>query len=82
MPTMTIRVTNAVFESANAGEFDTIDDAYQAAVISGLRIAADEVSAGAISAIVQVAVDLVGQNNAARGSVAVATARLMDARSA
>ena len=77
LPTMTIRVTNATFESASPGEFDSLDDAYRAPLRSGLEIAAGEVSAGSISSIVQVSVDLVGQIGAVRGAVAVSSARLL-----
>lgn len=75
---MTIRVVNSTFESASAGEFDTVDDAYRAAVISGLEIAASEVRTGLNSAVVEVAVDLVGQKGAARGAVAILTGRFSD----
>ena len=81
MPTMTIRVTNATFESAAPGDFDTLDEAYRAAVVAGLRIAADEVAAGAASSVVEVAVDLVGQEDAVRGAVAASTARLVSSTS-
>ena len=74
---MIIRVTNSIFESANAGEFETVDDAYRAALQSGLKIAAEEVATGKPSAIVQVAVDVVGRRAARRGSVAVSTADLL-----
>lgn len=79
---MTIRVTNATFESSSAGEFATMEDAYRTAIASGLDIATGEVSAGADVAIVQIAVDLVGRADAIRGSVAVSTARLMRADAA
>ena len=77
MPTMTIRVTNSTFESVAPGEFDELHDAYRAAVAAGLKIAADEVTAGATSSVVQIAVDLVGQRAAMLGAVAVSTARLL-----
>lgn len=77
MPNMTIRVTNATFESSAPGEFDTVEDAYRMAVASGIGIAAGEVSAGAISSVVEIAVDVVGQRDAARGAVAVSTSRLL-----
>ena len=72
---MTLRVVNATFESSSVGNFDTVDEAYGAAVVSGLEIAVSEVRAGAINAIVEVAVDLVGARGAVRGAVAISTAR-------
>lgn len=78
MTTMTIRVTNATFESSSTGEFETIDDAYRAAVAAGIEIASGEVLAGSESSIVQIDVASAGQGEAARGAVAVSTARLVN----
>ena len=77
MSMMTIRVTNASFESSSSGEFESVDDAYRAGLISGLSIASDEIAGGSPSAIVQVTVDLEGRPGVARGSVAVSTAPLL-----
>ena len=82
MPAMTIRVVNATFQSTSTGEFDTLDDAYRAAVMSGLEIAADEVRAGLNNAVVEVSVDLVGQRGVARGALSISTGRFLDAASA
>ena len=80
---MTIRVTNARFESTSSGEFDTVDDAFRYAIASGLEIATSEVSAGSTSStIVHVAVDLVGKRDAAGGAVAVSTQRLLSGSNA
>lgn len=78
MPAMIIRVVNATFQSSHAGEFDTIDEAYRAAVLAGVEIAAAEVRSGLGSAIVEVAVDLVGRRGAARGAVSIASGRFSD----
>lgn len=78
MSTMTVRVTNAQFESiAQQGEFDSVDAAYDAAIESGLAIATEEIRRGERSVIVEVAVDVVGKPYAARGAVAVSTSRLL-----
>lgn len=77
MPTMTIRTTNSTFSSVSTGDFETVEDAYRAGVVAGVDIAAGEVAAGALSSLVQVEVDLVGQRGVARGAVAVSTARLL-----
>ena len=79
MAKMTIRVTNASFESISSDDdFDTVEDAYQAALKAGVQIAAEEVVKGAPSVIVEIAVDVVGQRNAARGAVSMAAAPLLN----
>ena len=77
MPIFTIRVTNASFESFSSGEYATVEDAYRAAVVDGIKIASDEVQSGADSSVVEISVDLVGHRGARRGAVAVSTACLI-----
>ncbi|MGJ3628476.1 hypothetical protein AB5I41_18885 [Sphingomonas sp. MMS24-JH45] len=72
---MTLRVTNATFSTAQ-GDFATVDEAYLA-IAAGLEIAVDKIRAGERSAIVEVAVDVVGRRYAARGAVAVSTSRML-----
>jgi hypothetical protein len=77
MAKMIVRVTNSTFESVSMHlDFATVDDAYTAAIKAGLEIAATEVANGANSSIVELAVDLEGQPYAARGALAVSTARI------
>jgi len=79
VPIMTVRVTNSTFISANNQQaFDSVDDAYKAALQSGLAIACDEIGRGVTSVIVELAVDIVGQPYAARGALAISTARLFN----
>ncbi|RYD24204.1 MAG: hypothetical protein EOP89_11520 [Lysobacteraceae bacterium] len=72
-------MTNSAFVSSNnQQEFNSVEDAYKAALQSGLEIACDEINRGATTAIVELAVDLVGQRYAARGALAISTARLVN----
>jgi hypothetical protein len=82
MPDMTIRITNSTFESVATGDHATLEAAYQAAILAGLRIGTEEVVAGVSSVIVQVAVDQAEQRDAARGGIAISTARLLPSPSA
>jgi hypothetical protein len=77
MAEMTVRTTNSTFQSISTSDYDQVDDAYRAGVKAALEIASSEVENGAETAIVEVAVDVVGQRYAARGAVTVATARML-----